>query len=73
MSTARIHILEEEASEQRRQLQDATSQLRQKLRGARDKLSIDHNLRDRFVPVSIVASAVAFVLGYGIGGIFHSR
>ena len=71
MSTPRIQKLEKEAYEQRRRLADTTSQLREKVEVAREKFSISRNIRDRFIPISIVAAAAAFLLGYAV--VSHRR
>lgn len=73
MSTPRIQRLEKEAYEQRRQIADTASQLREKVEVTREKFSISRILRDRFIPISIVASAAAFLLGYVITGVSRTR
>jgi hypothetical protein len=73
MSTPQIQRLEKEAYEQRRQLADTASHLREKVEVAREKFSFARNLHDNFFAISAVASAAAFFLGYAITGSFRAR
>jgi hypothetical protein len=70
MSTAPIETLEMKALEQRAKLHRTASDLRERVKETRDKLRFSKHARKHLIPVSILASAIGFIAGYGFGGVF---
>lgn len=62
-----FEILEERAAEQRRQLHNSVSQLRNRLR---ERLDVNRVAREHLLPAAGVASLIALVVGWGFGGMF---
>ncbi len=73
MSNAQIQRLEREASEQRKQLVEASSQLRDKLEATRQKFSVARIVQSNFALISTTASALAFLVGYAISDKLRGR
>ena len=69
MSTSPVETLELRAVEQRKQLHERAAELRHKIDITREKLDPGRNAREHFVGTSIVASAIALILGYAAAGI----
>jgi len=62
-----VDILEKRAAEQRRQLHDTVSELRQSVK---EKLDVKRNVREHIWPVAGITALAGLALGYTIAGIF---
>jgi len=61
-----VDVLEKRAADQRRQLHDSVSELRQTVR---ERLDVQHNLREHFWPAVGIMALVGLVLGYSVTGL----
>lgn len=73
MNPQPVENLELRAIEQRNQIHHTTTELKEKLVTARQKLDLSANLRHHFVPASVIVSCLALIVGYGVGGTFLHR
>jgi len=73
MNTQPVENLELRAIEQRSELHQTTTELKEKLATARQRLDVSANLRQHFVPASVIVSCIALIAGYGAGGMFPRR
>jgi len=73
MNTQPVENLELRAIEQRNELHQTTTELKEKLATARQKLDLSANLRQHFVSASVIVSCLALIAGYGAGGMFPRR
>ena len=62
-----VDILEQRAAQQRRQLHDTVSELRQSVK---DKLDVKRNVREHIWPAVGVMALLGLTLGYTITGVF---
>ncbi len=60
-------ILEQRAAEQRRELHNSVTELRDKLR---EKMDVRRQAQEHFWPAAGIAAFLGLALGYGITGIF---
>jgi len=70
MSANPVDHLEIRALQQRNYVHNTIEEVKGKVVEVRAKLDPNANAREHFVAASLVVSAVAFVAGYGIAGIF---
>ena len=73
MNTQPVENLELRAIEQRNELHQTTTELKEKLATARQKLDVSATLRQYFVSASVIVSCLALIAGYGTGGMFLRR
>jgi hypothetical protein len=66
-SSIPVDVLEKRAADQRRQLHNSVSELRQSVR---QKLDLKRNVRDYIWPTAGILGLFGLVLGYAVGGIF---
>lgn len=64
--TQSAQVLEIRAAEQRRQLHDSVSQLKE---AVREKLDVKSHAREHFLPATGVVSVVGLALGYGLASL----
>lgn len=62
-----VDLLEQRAAEQRRQLHDTVSELRQSVK---EKLDLKRNVREHIWPAAGIMALLGLALGYTITGIF---
>lgn len=62
-----VDVLEKRAADQRRQLHNSVSELRQSVR---ERLDVKRNVREHLWSVSGVAALLGLVAGYAITGVF---
>jgi hypothetical protein len=62
-----VDVLEKRAQDQRRQLHNSVSELRQSVR---ERLDVKRNLREHLWPASGAVALVGLVTGYAVAGIF---
>lgn len=62
-----VDILEKRAAEQRRQLHDTVSELRQSVK---EKLDVKRNVREHIWPAAGIMALLGLALGYTVTGIF---
>lgn len=62
-----VDLLEKRALEQRRQLHDTVSELRQSVR---EKLDVKRNVREHIWPAVGMMALLGLALGYTVAGIF---
>jgi len=70
MSTNPLDRLEIRALQQRNQVHGTIDELKGKVEEARAKLDVKTNARAHLMGASLVVSALAFLSGYGLAGIF---
>jgi hypothetical protein len=70
METAPLESLQLEALDQRRQLHETASELRQKVYGIRERLRITQQARGHLLGFCIGATVAGAALGYGVAGAF---
>jgi ElaB/YqjD/DUF883 family membrane-anchored ribosome-binding protein len=58
-----VDVLEKRAADQRRQLHDSVSELRQTVR---ERLDVQRNLREHFWPAAGIMALAGLVLGYSV-------
>jgi hypothetical protein len=73
MSTSSVDTLELRALEERNRLHRTAEELKTKVAITREKFDMKRNARQHFLGASIVVSALAFLWGYGLGGILTDR
>jgi ElaB/YqjD/DUF883 family membrane-anchored ribosome-binding protein len=62
-----VDMLERRAAEQRRQLHDSVSELRETVK---EKLDVKRNVREHLWPAAGAVALIGLLLGYSISGIF---
>jgi hypothetical protein len=62
-----VDVLEKKAADQRRQLHNSVSELRQSVR---ERLDVKKNLREHLWSVSATAGLLGLVAGYAVIGVF---
>jgi hypothetical protein len=62
-----VDVLEKRAADQRRQLHNTVSELRQSVR---ERLDVKRNLREHLVSASATAGLLGLVAGYAVIGVF---
>ncbi len=63
-------VLEQRAAEQRRRIHDTVTELRATVKAeVRERLNVRRMAREHLWPAAGVASLVALIAGYGLGGI----
>jgi hypothetical protein len=62
-----VDVLEKRAADQRRQLHDSVSELRQSVK---ERLDVKRNLREHLWPASGAVALIGLVAGYAFAGIF---
>ena len=62
-----VDILEKRAADQRRELHNTVSELRQTVR---QRLDVKRNVRDHLWPVAGAMALLGLVLGYSLAGVF---
>lgn len=62
-----VDLLEKRAAEQRRQLHDTVSELRQSVK---ERLDVKRNVREHIWPAAGIMALLGVTLGYTITGIF---
>lgn len=70
MSTNPLDRLEIRAAQQRSDVHGTIDELKGKVDEARARLDVKTNAREHLMGASLVISAVAFLGGYGLAGIF---
>jgi hypothetical protein len=70
MSTSPIDNLQLKALEQRAELHQSASELREQLSAARNRLRISKQAREHLAVACGLASLVALFAGFGIAGVF---
>lgn len=65
-SSIPVDVLEKRAADQRRQLHNSVSELRQTVR---EKLDVKRNVREHVWPVAGVMALIGLVLGYTVAGV----
>ncbi len=73
MSAAPIENLERRALEQRREMHETATELRTKIRLAREKLDVTNNAREHFLGAALALGAIGLLSGYVIAGAFTRR
>ena len=73
MSTSRVDNLELRALEERNRLHRTAQELKAKVATTRDQLDLRRNVRQHLLGVSVIVSLVAFLSGYGLGGMLTDR
>jgi hypothetical protein len=73
MSSNSLDSLEIRALQQRNQVHGTIDELKGKVEEARTKLELKTNVRAHLLTASLVVSAVGFIGGYGLGGLFTRR
>lgn len=66
-------ILEKQAAEQRERIHHTALELISKVDEAKQKLSLEHNVRKHFLFVTMIACSLAFLSGYVFGELFAGR
>jgi hypothetical protein len=62
-----VDVLEKKAADQRRQLHNSVSELRESVR---ERLDVKRNLREHLVSASAMAGLIGLVAGYAVVGVF---
>jgi hypothetical protein len=62
-----VDVLEKRAADQRRQLHNSVSELRQSVR---ERLDVKRNVREHLWPAAGAVALIGLVAGYGIAGVF---
>jgi hypothetical protein len=62
-----VDVLEKRAADQRRQLHNSVSELRQSVR---DRLDVKRNLREHLLAASGILGIVGLIVGYALTGVF---
>lgn len=62
-----VDVLEKRAADQRRQLHDSVSELRQTVR---ERLDVKRNVREHLWSASGVVALVGLLAGYAVAGVF---
>jgi hypothetical protein len=62
-----VDVLEKRAADQRRQLHNTVSELRQSVR---ERLDVKRNVREHLWPTAGALALIGLVAGYGVAGIF---
>jgi hypothetical protein len=70
MSTAPIETLQLRAMEQRGQLHQTATEIREKIDRTRDKFRIKNQVREHLVTFCIAGAALAVLIGYGVVSLF---
>jgi hypothetical protein len=73
MSTSPVDNLELRALEERNRLHRTAEELKAKVATTREKLDVKRNLREHLLGASVIVSLLAFLSGYGAGGMFADR
>ena len=73
MSTQPLETLELRALEQRNRLHQDATELKEKIAAAREKLSVEKNVREHFTKAALVVSIAGLVAGHAFAGIFTRR
>lgn len=73
MSVPPSEDLQRQAAEQRRQMHETATELKEKIAAARDKLDIKKNARQRFWSAATIVTAVGALFGYILAGAFTRR
>lgn len=73
MSTHPLETLELRALEQRNRLHQDVTELKEKIAAAREKLSVQRNVRAHFTKVALVVSIAGLLAGNGFAGMFTRR
>jgi hypothetical protein len=70
METVRLESLQLKALDQRRQLHETASELRQKIHRTRERMRITKQARGHLLEFCIGATVVGAALGYSVAGAF---
>jgi hypothetical protein len=62
-----VDVLEKRAADQRRQLHNTVSELRQSVR---ERLDVKRNVREHLWPTAGALALIGLVAGYGVAGVF---
>jgi len=73
MSTHPLETLELRAREQRNRLHQDAKELKEKIAAAREKLSVQRNVRAHFTTAVLVVSITGMLAGHGFAGMFTRR
>jgi len=66
-------FLEQQAAGQRDRIHHTALELISKVDEAKQRLSVEHNVRKYFLAVSLIACSLAFLSGYVFGELFATR
>lgn len=66
-------FLEQQAAQQRDRIHHTALELMSKVDDAKERLSLEHNVRKYFLTVSLIACSLAFLSGYVFGELFATR
>ena len=73
MSTLPLDHLEKRAIEERDELHQTASELKNKLEVTRENLRLSHQVRQHFGHASWIVSLIGFSVGYALAGTFSKR
>ena len=73
MSTLPLETLELRALEQRNRLHQDATELKEKIAAAREKLSVQRNVRAHFTKAALAVSIAGLLAGHGFAGMFTRR
>jgi hypothetical protein len=73
MSTQPLESLELRALEQRNRLHQDARELKEKIAAAREKLSVERNVREHFTTAALVVTIAGLLAGHGFAGMFTRR
>jgi hypothetical protein len=73
MSTQPLESLELRALEQRNRLHQDATELKEKMAAAREKLSVERNVREHFTKAALVMTIAGLLAGHGFAGMFTRR
>jgi hypothetical protein len=73
MSTQPLESLELRALEQRNRLHQDATELKEKIAAAREKLSVERNVREHFTTAALVVTIAGLLAGHGFAGMFTRR
>lgn len=73
MSMLPIEDLQRQAAEQRRQMHETATELKEKITAAREKLDIKKNARQNFWSAAAIVTAAGLLFGYASAGAFTRR
>lgn len=73
MSMLPIEDLQRQAVEQRRQMHETATELKEKITAAREKLDIRNTARQKFWNAAAIVTGVGLLFGYVFAGAFTRR
>jgi len=63
-----VELLEQQAAQQRRRMQDSVAQLRSRVN---EKLDVNNVVRSHYLPIAAFLAVAGLSLGYSFGSIFR--